>query len=68
MHCQAWLEDGLRSLRFSEPALGATLTAAMEMGDFGDSDPEQVARLITARRLANLRIEDMWLSQPGGRP
>jgi hypothetical protein len=68
VHCRAWLEDGLRSLRFSEPALGATLTAAMEMGDFGDSDPDQVARLITARRLANLRIEDMWLSQPEVRP
>jgi hypothetical protein len=58
-HNRAWLEDPLRALRSSNPALGATLTAGMEMGDFGECDPEQVARLITARRLANLGIEEL---------
>jgi len=64
-HSWAWLEDPLRALRSSNPALGATLTAGMEMGDFGECNQEQVARLITARRLANLGIEKLWL--PSGK-
>jgi len=64
-HNRVWLEDALRALRADIPALGATLTAGMEMGDFGGCDPEQVARIITARRLANLGIEELWL--PSGK-
>jgi hypothetical protein len=63
-YAKGWLEDGLRSLRSREPALGATLSATLDMGDDGDCDPQQVARLVAARSLANLNIERVWLPGP----
>jgi hypothetical protein len=57
---QALLEDALRGLRGSDLALADTLAAALGYEPTEVCDVQQVARLMTAVRLATLRIEQLW--------
>lgn len=54
------LRDAVRRLRRRNPALGATFAALMDFGSEDDCDPEQVARLAAAVRVAVLGIKQAW--------
>lgn len=55
-----FVEDGIRALRRKHPVLAETLKAALGFGPSEACDSQQVARLVSAVRLATLRIEQMW--------
>jgi hypothetical protein len=54
------LAEAFHVLRNRNNAVGETLGAAMGILNPYDCDPDQVARIGTAVRLANLRIESLW--------
>lgn len=54
------LADAFHLLRNRNNAVGETLGAAMDVLNAHDCDPDQIARIGTAVRLANLRIESLW--------
>ncbi len=62
-HRHDLLDTPLRKLRSVQPELGAVLTAALELGSACDCEPEQLARVLTAVRLANLPTEQQWLGE-----
>lgn len=63
IHRRMLLEEPLRKLRSEHPELGALMAAALELGSADDCDPEQLARVLTAVRLANLSTEQHWLGE-----
>ena len=54
------LAEAFHVLRNRNNAVGETLGAAMGLLNPHDCDPDQIARIGTAVRLANLRIESIW--------
>ena len=54
------LAEAFHVLRNRNNAVGETLGAAMGVLNPHDCDPDQIARIGTAVRLANLRIESLW--------
>ena len=54
------LAEAFHVLRNRNNAVGETLGAAMGVRNPHDCDPDQIARIGTAVRLANLRIESLW--------
>jgi hypothetical protein len=65
-HRHALLDAPLRKLRSEHPDLGALLTASLGLGSACDCEPEQLARVFSAVRLANLPYEQSWLGDWGG--
>lgn len=54
------LAEAFHVLRGRNNAVGETLAAAMGLMNTQDCDPDQIARIGAAVRLANLRIESLW--------
>lgn len=54
------VEDALRLLRIRHRALADTLAAGLDFGVSDICEPQQVARLVSAVRLAVLRIDQLW--------
>lgn len=54
------LAEAFHVLRSRNNAVGETLAAAMGLMNTQDCDPDQIARIGAAVRLANLRIESLW--------
>lgn len=58
---RGWLvEDALRGMGWRHAALAETLRAALGFEPSEVCEPQQVARLVGAVRLATLRIEQLW--------
>ena len=55
------LADPLRALRSSAPGLGSLMTEVLGQRIQEHTDRQQVSRVFTAVRLANLRTEQAWL-------
>lgn len=54
------IRDALRRMRNRNQPLGDTLAAVMDLGIDEQCDPQQIARILTAVRLAVVGIEQMW--------
>jgi hypothetical protein len=54
------LAQAFHELRNRNNAVGEALAAAMGLMNPDDGEPDQIARIGTAVRLANLRIESLW--------
>ena len=54
------LVDAIAVLRRANPGLGSTLGAVLQVEGGDDVDPDQVARIATAVRLATLRLNAIW--------
>lgn len=64
---EANLEDPLRALRRREPAHAGLMAEVLELPVRGDpSDPDQLARVLSAVRLATLPTQATWLTDCSG--
>lgn len=59
------LADALNNLRKRNSAMGETLAVALGLTNSHECDPDQVARIGAAVRLANMRIESIWEQSRG---
>ena len=59
------LVDAIAVLRRANPGLGSTLGAVLQVEGGDDVDPDQVARIATAARLATLRLNALWTDAMG---
>ena len=55
-----FVADALHTLRSQEPAMADTLTAVLGIPGQGNTDPNLVARLASAVRLAHLQTQAIW--------
>lgn len=54
------IEDGIRKMRVSNQPLADTFAAVLDFGVDEQCDPQQVARVLTAVRMAVVDIERLW--------